>query len=120
MFIFKINPVWCFEGDGGGQGNGGGDGGDGGGDGGIAITPEIAGQVLSKWREHIPEELATDSTLEGFEGKGFDAIVKGYSSLARKLGKNPIVRPDRCAFRLAAGPRSSPFSAAASAPAAIA
>ena len=90
MIIFKRKINWDMEGDAGVAGGGAGSGGDGGD---VQITPEIASKVFESWRDHLPEEMATDSTLEGFNGKPFHEVVKGYASLSRKLGKNPIVMP---------------------------
>jgi hypothetical protein len=35
------------------------------------------------WREGLPEEMATAASMEKFNGKGFDEVVKSYQSLEK-------------------------------------
>ena len=52
-----------------------------------------APQLLSDWREHLPEDLSTSPVMEKFNSKGFDEVVKSYINLEQKLGGNPIIKP---------------------------
>jgi len=45
------------------------------------------------WRDQLPEDLATLPTMEKFNGKGFEEVVRSYVNLEQKMGGNPIVKP---------------------------